>query len=257
MIELVVVLATVTLLVALMIPAASGARGRARTTRGLTNLQQIGQAIHAYTNDDLGTLPIGYHQQSPGTIPDTDWSILINSHMTGSGDSYASFPGGDPQTLAVFRDPNASFPNDGFLHYSSHPVLMPDTAHIDDPAVGWTRYRLSRMRRPSSVVLIMDATQNPAHPTHAYTSFATAKNIDNGSLHPTEGDPLYVHYEPTDTATNDSPLHPGANDDTVANTGNIRWRQHGNSAANFLFPDGHSQTIKMGQLHKHQIRVDP
>lgn len=253
-IELAVVISISTILMVLLVPTLSSARTNAKTTQGLANLHQIGHGIHIHAVDHKSTLPIGSDPTGFGS----DWSIVLNSSMAGSGDNYNTVDvdsNGVPQTLPIFRDPNASYPHQGFLHYSSHPVLMPDIANTTNPSVGWTRYKLARIQRPSEVILIMDGIQNPTHSTVPYTAFATTKDLDNGSLHPFEGDPLKEYFDSTDI-DNDDTINAGPNDD-VSNVGDIRWRQHHNTAANVAFPDGHSSTIRIGEIKKRNIRVDP
>ncbi len=253
--EVVVAIAVIGIVTALLVPSVKHLRSHVRTSQGRTNLYEIGQALYAYTIDHQSTLPIG----SRDIHPETDWSILLNSYMTGTGDTYSQVldTNGIPQTLPIFRDPNATFPDSGFLHYSAHPVLMPDYDHIADQEVAWTTYKLARIRRPSEVVLIMDATQHPSNVV-PHTSLATTKLIDNQTLAPSATDrfPAYLFYDPAATDNNDL-IDPGPNDDTATNAGNIRWRQYGNTAANFLFPDGQSKTLKIEEVIKRNIRVDP
>lgn len=254
--EAVVAIAIIGVVSALLVPAIGKMRDKAKTLQGLTNLNEIGKTTYAYTVDHNATLPIGARDMHP----ETDWSIILNSYMTGSGDTYAAVEDANkiPQTLPIFRDPNASFPDDGFLHYSAHPVLMPDQAHINDVNLKglFVRYKLARIRRPSEVVLVMDATQNPGHKTVKYTAFATTRRIDNRLLEPSKQPTSYLFFNPA-ASDNDDPIDPGPNVDTTANAGNIRWRQSGDTAANFAFLDGQTRTIQMRDFPKRYIRVDP
>ena len=57
LIELLVVIATITILVAIALPVFSGVLERARATKDLSNLRQIGSATQMYMNDNNGVFP--------------------------------------------------------------------------------------------------------------------------------------------------------------------------------------------------------
>jgi len=56
-IELLVVAATIAILAALLVPAASNTLERAKATKDLSNLRQIGSATQLYMNDNNGVFP--------------------------------------------------------------------------------------------------------------------------------------------------------------------------------------------------------
>ncbi len=267
--ETAVIITVTAVVVALLLPAVNRSRNQARAVQGLANLQQIGQLIQSYVASNNGTYPIGFNTDTFDLPPvDSDWSLILNSYTSGGPNNYEAFGDFDPdnpdttgpQILSIFRDPNAAFPNEGFLHYSAHPILMIDAAHTTNPAVDLVPYRLSRMRRPGEIILVMDGTQNPNHPTVRYSTFATALNIDNGSLYPNvpskPTSERYIPYIDDNPATNNDPINPGLNTDGDDNLGNIRWRQLNDTAANFLFADGAARTQRPDQVRKRNIRVD-
>src|ERR1043166_6006150 len=57
LIELLVVIATITILVAIALPVFSSVLERARATKDLSNLRQIGSATQMYMNDNNGVFP--------------------------------------------------------------------------------------------------------------------------------------------------------------------------------------------------------
>src|ERR1041385_8101796 len=59
LIELLVVIAIIVILAALLLPALSSAKQAARKARCLSNLHQLGIAIHAYSADYEGKIPYG------------------------------------------------------------------------------------------------------------------------------------------------------------------------------------------------------
>jgi prepilin-type processing-associated H-X9-DG protein len=66
LIELLVVVATISLLMAILLPALSNAREQGRRTACLSNLHAVGTAIHAYAQDFEDTIPFG--PKAPGAF---------------------------------------------------------------------------------------------------------------------------------------------------------------------------------------------
>lgn len=280
--EAIVVMVITSVVMALLLPGLGRARDNAKTAQGLANLQQIGQGVYIMAIDLNNTLPYGYWDGTPVGAPppandsETDWMVVLNDYLAGGGSTYKALADGSRQneTLPLFRDPNATNPDQGLHHYIGHPILLPDRDVAEDPArPEVVRYRLTRLRRPDEVVLAMDGIQvasdnvNVINTPAQYTSRATARDIDGSTL---DGRPAFAaiykpFFDPADN-DNDNPIDPGANQDgyldesnnvfNPANTFDIRWRQHNDSAANFVFPDGHSETLGMNNVRKRNIRVD-
>jgi prepilin-type N-terminal cleavage/methylation domain-containing protein len=57
LVELLVVIAIIVILAALLLPALGRAKERPQVTRCLSNLRQIGYAVHMYVDDNAGTFP--------------------------------------------------------------------------------------------------------------------------------------------------------------------------------------------------------
>lgn len=276
--EAVVVMVVTTVVMALLLPGLGRAREHARTAQGLANLQQLGQGVYIMAIDLNNTLPVGYWDGTPwndariGAL-ETDWMIVLNDYLAGGGDNYTALAAGPRQneTLPIFRDPNATYTDTGLHHYSGHPVLLPDQDVIENttnPRVrAVTRYRLTRMRRPDEVILAMDGIQQYSNNRHVigtlaqFSTRALADDIDREALDNRTGNFLNAaFYDEGDRDLNNL-IDPGINQDGTtggnpARPNDIRWRQHSNTAANFVFPDGHSETLGMNNVRKRNIRVD-
>ena len=240
LIELLVVISMVALLVGILVPALGAAQMRARTVQGLSNLSQIGRGLYAYTHDHDDTLPIGYIV-GVDAATDTNWTTLLHGYLTASQEMTDATL--DPGSfLDLFKDPNARLAG-GRVHYSAHPVLMPDQS----PSFKWvaTTYKLSRLHRAGAVIMVMDGTQSPSSQGNAH---ATAWQLDGGAIQ------TKWLYDSTD-ADNAGLIDPGSNQDTAAAAGQIRWRQPGDGA-NFLYGDGHAVTRMAEHVTKANVRVD-
>lgn len=253
LIELLVVIAIIGVLVALLLPALSRSRMNARTVVGLSNLRQMGTAFTMYASDHKGYYPVGWVNGTDGT----DWSFQINVYLAGQNSSYIS----NQVISAVFRDPNAGL-SGGRLHYSGHPVIM----QANQSWTGVTYYQVTKLARPAEVVIVTDGSQNPdnnASQAVGNSADATLDALYNGGSG-VAGQP-YSQTNPdneTSLAAYQGGQFVGPNTDTVAGKGFIRWRQRNNaqgatsSAANFLFADGHVQTLSPTDLKIKNIQVE-
>jgi prepilin-type processing-associated H-X9-DG protein len=59
------------------------------------------------------------------------------------------------------------------------------------------------------------------------------------------------------TADAIEPTGPNVDDVIGSGYGQIRWRHFGNHGANFLFVDGHVESLLTGQVHKRNFYYDP
>ncbi len=93
LLELLVVIALLSLLMAILLPALSGARGQARRAACASNLRQVGVAIYLYAHDFDDTIPFG-----PSGRPVTGSNFYT---VTGNVTSLLSLEDGAPVGLGL------------------------------------------------------------------------------------------------------------------------------------------------------------
>ena len=140
LIELLVVIAIIGLLASMLLPALAGAREKARTVACMSNLKQMGTAIHLYATDHDGKMVPAETDRRNGAANQDGWpTSLVNANCieAPTGRSYSVIR----HTFSVFYCPS------GIVEvYQNNPVSRSDTegarayAYTSDSTA--TRYRI-------------------------------------------------------------------------------------------------------------------
>jgi prepilin-type N-terminal cleavage/methylation domain-containing protein/prepilin-type processing-associated H-X9-DG protein len=114
LIEMMVVVAIMSILTALLMPAVSHTRETARTMQCMSNLRQFGQAVHLYAGDNEQHIPMITNQFQQFTvflpyIPDSSGVYHCPSVRQDSGLSGASYGGYNTGTGVNFRYTDYTF----------------------------------------------------------------------------------------------------------------------------------------------------
>jgi prepilin-type N-terminal cleavage/methylation domain-containing protein/prepilin-type processing-associated H-X9-DG protein len=267
LVELLVVIGIIALLISILLPSLSKARQSAIQLQCLSNLRNIGNAIQLYANQYQDSLPIGTwdgltngNTGDPRTPAGTDFSILLQDVMIGTGASYA-----DASTAPnkhIFKCPAASqdYNNNSTmlgtannaLHYTAHPRLMGNIDQWNAAVNHWgmAPYHKSQIRNSGEIVLLWDGQQirsdNGVASPEGYGLDAFRLFFDHLCL---DGNPAFDPSVSVDGGKNvDAP--------DWGTAGDIRWR-HGSGhpvngagqttsgdTANFLFVDGHAAPLR-------------
>lgn len=271
LVELLVVIGIIALLISILLPALGRARAQAQSVACLANLRSIGQAINLYAVANRQSLPYGYWDGvgSPdGTTSGangntSDWQLLLMSNALGKGgNTYGTQSGADASKLQqMFVCPSASterasviaFRVERKLHYASHPRLMPnlDEPDLAKPPQLLRPYKIGSIRRASEIILIFDAAQITQELDG--NAYAVGLNIDQTGLrsNATSGAKQWNYLlvkegldlsQPVYTTNQDWPSGSAAQ---PVGGAQIRWRHGRNDAGNFLFADGHADSLKL------------
>ena len=247
LIELLVVVTVMSVLAALLAPALTSAKEKARGIGCASNLRQMGLAVHVYAADHDGGFPaIRYPLLY-------DFSYLLNPTLGPSARCWESHPWlpsdlvlAREERSRIFECPSRTIKTPYVdLSYAAHPRLMYDYV------AGYTGgtfpgLKIADVPRPSGIILMADATQtadgNTAQTLRAVQAYGGYPAGDF-AMH-TDGDP----------ARAEDAIKPGSDSDSAALESEIRYRHHGR--ANFVFVDGHVESIEKGQVREKHIRIN-
>ena len=151
LIELLVVISLVAVLLALLVPALSSARASARRAACMSNLRQIGIAIHAYAGDYDNSIPVG--PIAPPFLSPMDFYP-----STGAPTSLISLRTGAPVALGLLLR--------GYLAQEAKALFCPDPdqqVSADDELanVGIRQAQCSYYYRHASVTRLFDSSTDP------------------------------------------------------------------------------------------------
>lgn len=178
LIELLVVIAIIAVLAAILFPVFASAKRTAKRTTALSNVAQIGKALHLYLNDYDDTLPSRFPSLSswPGfgeiLIIDTDtpkgFNVLLGPYLS---------------SKAVWYSPEDRLTSPGYTSFCVNGQL----------AYSWP---MSSFARPAEAIYLTDRTdisRSPAPPSDTYSwwSFIDTKPFDVNAL-PGKIDPVSV-----------------------------------------------------------------
>jgi len=255
LIELLVVISIIALLIAILLPALRSARDVARTAQGLSNLRQIGNMVVIYSTDYGGYLPptdVNNGYAAANNYTDGAWPQYLNGHLNGINLTPIE------QMSDIFRDPNASLPDEGQWHYSA-PIRVFMRLNSDNDEL----YRMDRAKRTSEIIFAADGVQDINPALIGGGQYARASQTLSQSIAPyNAGNPRIAHFRPGFASMedpifgSDSPNFEdenGTNNDPLSL---VRWRQGGNTAANAGFLDGHAETRKIGTILNRNVRPD-
>jgi prepilin-type N-terminal cleavage/methylation domain-containing protein/prepilin-type processing-associated H-X9-DG protein len=269
--ELLVVIGIIAALIAVLLPALTRARQASNRVACMENLRSIGQAITMYAGQWHGSLPEGLSPDGNDTwvsllAYNMSWET-VSTHLQPVGTGVNAQPGMGSadmnKNLSVFLCPDANpFSPTPTSDYSCHPMLMPSmtetygtakNAFPESSLQNTTRlpYKITKIPNPTDIVLIFDGSQamggdGAANPEGKNIDDNRISNVDK--LNPTNPGVTFLiaGYNPAGQVVDlGQSVDGGLNLDgpPTTNNANVRWRHMGNTMANFLYVDGHCDSL--------------
>ena len=175
LIELLVVIAIIAVLAAILFPVFASAKGSAKRTAALSNVEQIGKALQLYLHDYDDTLPSRF----PSTWPGFGEVMIIDSDLPKGFDTLLGTYLG---SKAVWYSPEDRLKVPGYTSFCVNAQL----------AFSWP---MSSFARPAEAIYLTDRTDIGDSPrpadTYAWWTFIDAKPFDVAAL-PGKIDPVSV-----------------------------------------------------------------
>lgn len=291
--ELLVVIGIIAVLIAILLPVINKSRQASITLKCETQLRQMYHGLSMYAVDNKGRLPWGQYravtdlttqiyvhgisQAPPQNV--VTWQSIINQYFNPKAPNTLFYPGtnqvtiGDGTSQNLFLCPGAP---DGAARssYVCNMVAMPDKDYEED----WVKY--SGTNQP----VLQPAQLGKLYP-HNVLLFDTGAVINSEAMYVTGYDVDYQYFiDPGDTQARffrgDDPysankyrgsalpvitekdqnrdwVDPGDGSFTPKYPfqGNIRYRHNGDRMANFVFADGHVESLRPDQVIRYMFKL--
>lgn len=251
LIELLVTIAIIALLIGILLPVLGAARESARQSVCLSNIRQIGMAVHTYAADHQDRIPPHssisrtYGFLGPGSGATNQWCLLqtqgdleitFGQSIMGPYLSGVEQIGGcpshetDPDWIALLSAGGTEYPD---IHYYYNGKML--GYHID--LGDWTPFRLSEMNPLSETIMFTDAGDYDDQ-----FGFGVVFN------------PEFEHYQPVWYV---EPIPPNLNNRGSTSGQPAVHGRHGGRTANVAWADGHASNEQVRfEGHTDPIYVD-
>ena len=155
LIELLVVIAIIAILAAMLLPALNQARATAKKISCVSNMKQIGTALHLYADNNRGFLP--YRRYNWGSSQPPTWTMLLAPYLNVKLNKHSQ------ETIFLCPDDKTFSPVNsmhqtryGQNSYAVNMEIM-DNAITDENGDGFTGSKLmSSIKSPSKIIAVSE-----------------------------------------------------------------------------------------------------
>jgi len=159
LIEMLVVIAIIAILAGFLLTAMSSSSQKAKTTKCVSFLRQIGTACIQYAGENDGMLPVTSHQRRSGQ---QSWTLALQKYTAGT---------------ITFRCP-ADEDKARVYTYLLNDFLTPSPAGAPDLDFS----RLSRLESPGQTLMFAEASKEYANADHFHFSELRGQQVPPGTL---------------------------------------------------------------------------
>ena len=156
LIELLVVIAIIAILAAMLLPALSKAREKARASNCTSNLKNLGTFVNMYADDNDDHFPYGSNKQasySPNV--DTRWFMLFANAGYIPGTTTTSVLSSKSSIVKCPSDPRVSSPTVYSPSYGINNVIAVIHENVNQPA-NYRHFRRLQVTTPSETMIFAD-----------------------------------------------------------------------------------------------------
>jgi prepilin-type processing-associated H-X9-DG protein len=281
-VELLVVIGIIAVLLSVLLPAINKSRQASATLACQAQLRQMYHGLAMYALDNKGRLPWGqYKITDDGGSNWITWETVVYHYFNSRGAITVKLPPGsnetllgDPSTANLFLCPAVGSDGSARGSYACNMVAMPDR----DLEINYTDTTRQPLLQPAYFsklyphnILLFDT----AAVLSSNRMYAVGYDVDNQYFaDPTDTDARFFRGDDpyqankfrgsglpiiTDPNQNRDLFDPGSTSGSYqyaqGNQGNVRYRHNGDQAANFVFADGHIESLRPDQVIRYMFKL--